>query len=297
MDEAMPYLSQLGVDWQCMRLEMMPDGGIQYPDYWDGVYETLRANGLKCEIDLAVYSHRLLPTSTDFRPNAVPSAESMDMEKFTAMWSKFVDDVQQKYSPDLIEVWSEFTDHNYWGEHVRVQDYGILLKMAKDVIGSRSLVGLGGFFMGIKPIWWEKLAAAGVVDHCDVVCLHPYVNVWDISRILEAQDIQMAEIRRQRPIYITEMGLPIVGGEGRIVSSYFKSNAKVRGLSDAEGAQWWGQLLAMWDKYCEAVSCYFRTNLPEEGYSDPNFWGNYIGIGGKAEVLEVFRGYFPPTGG
>lgn len=271
MEETIPYLPQLDVRWQCMRLEMMPDGSIQYQDYWDEVYETLRANGLKCEIDLAVYSHRLLPASPDFRPDATPSPESMDMGTFTTMWSKFVDDVQQKYSPEMIEIWSEFTDKNYWGGRARMQDYGHLLKTAKDIIGSRALVGLGGFFMGIKPLWWNKIIEGGVIDHCDVVCLHPYVNAWDISVITKAHDIQMGEIHRHRPIYITEMGLPIIGGEGGIVSSYFKSNARVRGLSDVEGAQWWGRLLEVWDKHCEAACCYFRTNLQPEEYSDPKF--------------------------
>jgi len=286
-----PYFATVDIRWMSMRVLMTPEGGIENKDYWDVCRELARARGLKVEIDLT--THRFnLPSTADFRPGAFDTSKSYEYESFREAWKAYAVAVRERYEPDVMEVWSEWTDVNNWAAPIRVEDYGVLFKDAKEALGSTTQVGIGGFFLSEQRDWWAGLTSVGVVEACDVVCLHPYSSHSNLASIRADHERLMSNMAATKKLYITEMGLPCVGPEGRNLRTCGNPNAVVVGLSDAEGAVWWDSLMTTWEPYCETVAAYFRDNNPPAGeYGE--YWWHYVHIGSKEEILDVFRTRFP----
>jgi hypothetical protein len=282
----------IGCTWQLMRVTMDVDGSIIMPDFWDDVYRRARERGLRIAID-ATSMPWVLPSSDDFRPDLIrPANHNIDLDGFLRLWSDFIDGVVERYPCELVEVWSEFSCQSGWfTERPRAKDYGHLLRAARDVIGSRSLVGLGGF--GLYTRVWRDVLGSGIIEYCDVICLHPYGTHRSPDKMVAFHDVMMAEMAKHRPLYITEMGIASLPDGPRDLRSKNYPDVNVPAMSDATAAEVWGRLLDVWERYCETASCYLGTDEDPATLDDPDLWCFYIMIGGKDAVLDVFRRRFP----
>ena len=287
--------STLRVGWWRQGTTMDASGAIYNEDELDRDLKLLKAGpcaGVKRALSVGVPSH-LMPSDDDFRPFAIrPSTETV--VEFLNKWCAFVERAVDRYAPDLLIVWPEWSDGAAWGVSDKqgiVADYVTLLREAYGVAHGKTIVGVGGFFLGPTPLWWPQLLAADALEYSDAVTLHTYSHYRDLPFVVDFQERQIAEMAAATPVYITEMGLPIVSDpatklKGRQPETTPDGSGTVEPLVESEAARWWDVLLGMYKAY--AVTVQADVSGPKAG----DHWGTRLAIGQWPQVVDVFKRHF-----
>lgn len=181
-------------------------GNFRFPASYDAYMTMLEDNGIAPLVELTF-------ENTNYDGGQTPYTDA----GFNA-YARYATEVLNRYGPQIeaVEIWNEYNGSFAKGPATtdRAGTYFKMLRTAHAAIKAArpDVTVVAGATAGVPLPYFEKLFAAGALNHLDVVSIHPYRT----PSTPEGLEVQVAGLRNLmakygavKPIWVTEIGWPL----------------------------------------------------------------------------------------
>lgn len=181
-------------------------GNFRFPANYDAYMDALRVNGIAPLIEFTFENPHYDGGQTPYTDAG-----------FNA-YARYATEVIRRYGAQIqaVEIWNEYNGTFAKGPATadRAGTYFKMLRAAHAALKAErpDLTVLGGATAGVPLPYFEKLFAAGALNHLDAVSIHPYRTASGPEGLeLQVAALQtlMAKYGGVKPVWVTEIGWPL----------------------------------------------------------------------------------------